>query len=85
MEKYNSVINESYVIRPQKSGIKQLNQFKRTTINCELGIYGAIVRDDKNVYFNETSGYCLRSKPFDSNECGVMCGDGCLDSIYFYD
>jgi hypothetical protein len=34
---------------------------------------------------NEAVGYCLRSKPANENEAGVMHGSGALDSIYFID
>ncbi len=37
------------------------------------------------VVLNEGCGYCLRSKLTETNEGGVMCGSGALDSIYFSD
>jgi len=42
-------------------------------------------RNGSNVLLNKATGYCLRSKPANDNECGVMCGSGALDSIYFID
>ncbi|EJS41788.1 gsh2p [Saccharomyces arboricola H-6] len=53
-------------------------------IISELGIYGCILFDDKQVLMNEFSGSLLRSKFNTSNEGGVAAGFGCLDSIVLY-
>lgn len=53
-------------------------------IISELGIYGCILFDDKEVLVNEFSGSLLRSKFNTSNEGGVAAGFGCLDSIILY-
>ncbi|CAI4051002.1 hypothetical protein SKDZ_15G1090 [Saccharomyces kudriavzevii ZP591] len=53
-------------------------------IISELGIYGCILFDDRQVLMNEFSGSLLRSKFNTSNEGGVAAGFGCLDSIILY-
>ena len=49
---------------------------------CELGIYGACLwnQETKEVFYNEESGYLLRTKGDKSEEGGVAAGFGSMDS-----
>ncbi|AMD18848.1 HBL054Cp [Eremothecium sinecaudum] len=53
-------------------------------ILSELGIFGCVLFDDKNIYDNVRSGWLLRSKIAVSNEGGVAAGFGCIDSPVLY-
>jgi len=89
MELLKPAISENYIVSPKlqqklvQSGKGSL--LEKEKITNELGIYGVLVKNDSEIVLNETCGYCLRSKPADDNEGGVMCGSGALDSIYFLD
>lgn len=47
----------------------------------EIGIMGWLIAKDGQIQSNETAGYICRTKNVESNECGVSCGFGALDSI----
>ncbi len=86
MERLRPVESKNYIISSKyHSNLIKSPDLKKISITNELGVFGVLVRDEQNVYINETCGYCLRSKPSKDNECGVMCGSGALDSIYFCD
>lgn len=51
-------------------------------IVSELGIYGVIIGNEKEILLNEASGHCLRSKVSTAQEGGVAAGFGALDSPY---
>lgn len=52
----------------------------------ELGIYGAILWDQKggNILHNEQGGYLLRTKAKNVNEGGVASGFSSLDSVVLF-
>ncbi|KAF7682814.1 Glutathione synthetase [Astathelohania contejeani] len=54
---------------------------ERNTIP-EIGIIGVLVSMNDRILINTNIGYICRSKDVNSNECGVSCGFGALDSIY---
>lgn len=60
------------------------NRFFNEPIISELGIFGCILFDDDETYFNDYSGWLLRSKSSASNEGGVAAGFGCVDSLVLY-
>lgn len=51
-------------------------------IVSELGIYGIVIGNDKEILVNNVAGHMLRSKLSTANEGGVAAGDGALDSPY---
>ncbi|KFM67724.1 Glutathione synthetase, partial [Stegodyphus mimosarum] len=53
-----------------------------SNIVCELGIFGVILGNKKDVFINNAAGLLLRSKKTDSNEGGIAAGFGALDSPY---
>ena len=89
MELLRAVTSNNYIISPKSqlalSKIGSSDLLNKIQITNELGIYGVLVRDGEKTILNETTGYCLRTKPAEENEAGVMCGTGALDSIYFID
>ncbi|CEP63995.1 glutathione synthase LALA0_S09e07250g [Lachancea lanzarotensis] len=60
------------------------NENLREPILSELGIFGWVLFDDKQLYFNEYAGWLLRSKSSTSDEGGVAAGFGCVDSVVLY-
>jgi glutathione synthase len=88
MELLRPAISKNFLISPKLQMIaKQSGKECLTKINItnELGIYGVLVKNGPVTVLNESSGYCLRSKPAEDDEAGVMCGSGALDSVYFID
>ncbi|KAH3678419.1 hypothetical protein WICMUC_001436 [Wickerhamomyces mucosus] len=57
------------------------DQVLKNEIISELGIFGVVLFDDKEVKVNENAGWLLRSKFSSSNEGGVAAGFGAVDSI----
>ncbi|KAH3687776.1 hypothetical protein WICPIJ_001239 [Wickerhamomyces pijperi] len=51
-------------------------------IISELGIFGTVLFDSKEVLSNTNAGWLLRSKFASSNEGGVAAGFGAVDSVY---
>ncbi|CAF0731917.1 unnamed protein product [Brachionus calyciflorus] len=80
---YNYIISSKLQQKLYETGQKDL--FEKKEITNELGVYGVLVKNGNETILNETCGYCLRSKPAEDNEAGVMCGSGALDSIYLVD
>jgi len=66
------------VIRP---GMKP---FMDDTVS-ELGIFGVVIGNAKEIFHNSVSGHMLRTKLQTSTEGGVVCGSGCLDSPFLID
>lgn len=89
MELLRPVTSNNYIISPKSqlalSKVGSSDLLSKMQITNELGIYGVLVRDGEKTILNQTTGYCLRTKPAEENEGGVMCGTGALDSIYFID
>ena len=48
----------------------------------ELGVYGIVLSDGKQIQMNTVSGTLLRSKFSEANETGVTAGFGVLDSVF---
>ncbi|VDP05070.1 unnamed protein product [Soboliphyme baturini] len=48
----------------------------------ELGIFGCMIGDDKNILWQLNKGHLLRTKLFETNEGGVIVGASALDSPY---
>ncbi|XP_034939816.1 glutathione synthetase-like [Chelonus insularis] len=48
----------------------------------ELGIYGIIIGDDKNIFYNKQGGHLMRTKRITSNEGGFMTGAAAVDSPF---
>lgn len=69
-----------YLIRPGQ-------EFPPKLVNLvsELGIFGAVLGDDKKITYNAQCGHMLRTKLEKSNEGGVAAGAGALDSPFLYD
>jgi hypothetical protein len=77
MKLIKPVLRPNYMIKND-----ELGEIVKSDFINEIGIYGCIIGDDKNIYHNETGGYLVRSKLPTTNEGGVAAGFSALDSIY---
>ncbi|KAK2575858.1 hypothetical protein KPH14_007232 [Odynerus spinipes] len=66
MDRIIPPIQLNYMIRPEQN-----NEIEPKELVSELGIFGAIIADDKNVYVNKQAGHMLRTKLATANEGGV--------------
>uniref|UniRef100_T1J555 Glutathione synthetase n=1 Tax=Strigamia maritima TaxID=126957 RepID=T1J555_STRMM len=48
----------------------------------ELGVFGATIGSDKEIFYNEEVGHLLRTKRFNIREGGVVAGFAALDSVF---
>ncbi|EJW01934.1 hypothetical protein EDEG_03602 [Edhazardia aedis USNM 41457] len=62
-----------------------VNDIFQRNVVPEIGVMGWLVAKDDVILYNENAGYICRSKDVSSNECGVSCGFGALDSLQFSD
>lgn len=75
------------LIQPEpnsKNVILRGSEYYNEPILSELGIFGCILFDESEIYYNQYSGWLLRSKFNSSNEGGVAAGFGCIDSLVLY-
>ncbi|XP_025075872.1 glutathione synthetase-like [Pogonomyrmex barbatus] len=59
--------------------------FETKELVSELGIFGVIIGDDKNIIVNKQAGHMLRTKLSTDNEGGVSSGRGVCDSPFLID
>ena len=71
MERINPPENDAYIIHN--------NELKFKKCVSELGIYGAILSDDKTIHMNKSFGFLLRTKESNVQEGGVVTGYSALD------
>uniref|UniRef100_A0A0K0ED10 Glutathione synthetase n=1 Tax=Strongyloides stercoralis TaxID=6248 RepID=A0A0K0ED10_STRER len=79
MEKLNPLPTENFLIRPNQ-------EVKKSQVISELGIYGWLIVDKKNIFPNRNStyySYMMRTKETTTNEGGICIGAACIDSIIF--
>ncbi|ELQ75124.1 Glutathione synthetase [Trachipleistophora hominis] len=87
-EDFQNYINEpdKYFLMKKIDSITVSNRFytEKDDVDMilELGVLGTLIEYDGNVILNEPSGFICRSKKKGSNECGVTCNYGGLDSVY---
>ncbi|KAI4491640.1 hypothetical protein M0804_003032 [Polistes exclamans] len=70
----------NYMIRPESN-----NYLQPKELVSELGIFGVIIADHKNIYVNKQAGHMLRTKLATANEGGVAAGLGACDSPLLVD
>ncbi|XP_033218865.1 glutathione synthetase-like [Belonocnema kinseyi] len=75
MDKIYPPSQKNYFIRPGS------DDYEKIDADYEVGIFGVIIGDSRNIYFNKEAGYMVRSKPVTANEGGRLSG-GALSSIY---
>jgi len=73
-------IHKNYIVKPGQ-GI----DLERKELISELGIFGVIIGDDKNIIVNKQAGHMLRTKLAVDNEGGVATGLGACDSPFLID
>ncbi|XP_017797846.1 PREDICTED: glutathione synthetase-like [Habropoda laboriosa] len=77
MDKIHPPIHRSYIIRPDDNMNAELQE-----LVSELGIFGVIIADEKNIFVNKQSGHMLRTKLATANEGGVATGLALPDVIH---
>ncbi|XP_064108450.1 glutathione synthetase-like isoform X1 [Macrobrachium nipponense] len=78
MDRIRPPIQQNYLIRPHMP-------VSLAEVVSELGIFGAVIGDDKDILLNEYAGHMLRTKLSSVNEGGVAAGLGALDSVFLFD
>lgn len=80
MDRIYPPIHLNYVIKPGST----VNLETKELVS-ELGIFGVIIGDDKNIIVNKQAGHMLRTKLATDNEGGVATGLGACDSPFLID
>lgn len=80
MERIRPPITKGYIVRPGDANPPPLIEMV-----SELGIFGVIIGDRKNVIVNRQVGHMLRTKMSTADEGGVAAGQGALDSPFLTD
>lgn len=81
MDRIYPPVHRNYVV---KHGNGNINLETKELIS-ELGIFGVIIGDDKNIMMNKQAGHMLRTKLSTDNEGGVATGLGACDSPFLID
>jgi hypothetical protein len=71
MERINPPEYDTYILHN--------NELKFKKCISELGIYGAILSDDKTIHLNKSFGFLLRTKESNVQEGGVVTGYSAID------
>lgn len=80
MDRIYPPIHKNYVVKPGNSVDLEIKE-----LVSELGIFGVIIGDDKNIIVNRQAGHMLRTKLAIDNEGGVSTGLGACDSPFLID
>lgn len=81
MDRIYPPVHRNYIV---KYGNGNMN-FETKELVSELGIFGVIIGDDKNIVMNKQAGHMLRTKLSTDNEGGVATGLGACDSPFLID
>lgn len=81
MDRIYPPVHRNYVV---KRGNRNINLEAKELVS-ELGIFGVIIGDDKNIMMNKQAGHMLRTKLSTDNEGGVATGLGACDSPFLID
>ncbi|KAL6426086.1 hypothetical protein ACFW04_008984 [Cataglyphis niger] len=77
MDRINPPMHKNYVVKPGTNV-----DIDTKELVSELGIFGVIIGDDKNIIVNKQGGHMLRTKLAIDNEGGVATGLALPDVIY---
>ncbi|KAG5887361.1 hypothetical protein JTB14_018376 [Gonioctena quinquepunctata] len=80
MEKIIPPITRGYLIRPGDPNPPPISEMV-----SELGIFGVVIGDSRNILVNRQVGHMLRTKLATADEGGVAAGSGSLDSPFLLD
>lgn len=80
MDRLYPPVHRNYVVKPASSVVLETKE-----LVSELGIFGIIIGDDKNIFVNKQGGHMLRTKLATDNEGGVATGLGACDSPFLID
>jgi len=81
MDRIYPPVHRNYVV---KCGNGNMNLEMKELVS-ELGIFGIIIGDNKNIIINKQAGHMLRTKLSTDNEGGVATGLGACDSPFLID
>lgn len=81
MDRIYPPIHKNYTV---KYGNGNMNLEAKELVS-ELGIFGVIIGDDKNIMVNKQAGHMLRTKLSTDDEGGVSTGLGACDSPFLID
>ncbi|XP_014477401.1 PREDICTED: glutathione synthetase-like isoform X2 [Dinoponera quadriceps] len=81
MDRIYPPLQTNYLIRAAQEPISE-SKVSLSDVVAELGIYGVVVGDAKQIILNEEVGHILRTKSSTENEGGIVAGVGALDSPY---
>jgi len=79
MDRIHPPVTKNYMVRPLEAEARYCD------VISELGIFGYIIGDEKQIFENEQVGHMLRTKLSHVDEGGVAAGLGALDSLYLVD
>lgn len=77
MERISPPISRSYMLRPGGPMPPPI-----VDMVSELGIFGAIIGNKDEIFYNKQVGHMLRTKVSSADEGGVAAGLGALDSVF---
>ena len=75
----NSIIMERIIPPEQDNYVLIKEELKFIKCVSEIGIYGAILSDDKTIHLNKSIGFLLRTKESNVEEGGVVSGYSAID------
>ncbi|XP_047482294.1 glutathione synthetase-like isoform X1 [Penaeus chinensis] len=78
MDKIRPPIQYNYLVRGG-------TEVKLSEVVSELGIFGVLIGNEKEIMINKFAGHMLRTKLSSANEGGVAAGFGALDSVFLFD
>ncbi|XP_065212366.1 glutathione synthetase-like isoform X2 [Planococcus citri] len=80
MNRIRPPVQNNFIIKPGDNDIPS-----NLDVISELGIFGVIIGNEKNIIVNKQVGHMLRTKEHSINEGGVAFGAGSLDSPFLSD
>ncbi|ROT73785.1 glutathione synthetase [Penaeus vannamei] len=78
MDKIRPPMQHNYLVRGG-------TEVKLSEVVSELGIFGVLIGNEKEIMINKFAGHMLRTKLSSANEGGVAAGFGALDSVFLFD
>ncbi|KAL0118035.1 hypothetical protein PUN28_009015 [Cardiocondyla obscurior] len=78
MDRIYPPVHKNYIVKYENENMN----LEMKELVSELGIFGVIIGDDKNIMVNKQAGHMLRTKLSTDNEGGVASGLGACDSPF---
>lgn len=80
MDRLYPPVHRNYIVKPGNSTEQETKE-----LISELGIFGVVLGNDRNIIINKQGGHMLRTKLATDNEGGVATGLGACDSPFLID